>query len=434
MSPDTSLVIHGGTPLRGELAVQPSKNAALPILVASLLSRHPVTLHGVPQLSDVFTLLRILGAVGTRFAWTGPHSLSVHTPELTTTTPPAHLVGQLRASFILLGALLARAGEVRLGQPGGCTFSQRPVDQHLKALRATGVTIHEEGGEYHATRRADAGGNYLFEMLTVGGTQNALLAAVLGCGQVVLENCSTDTDVVDLAKFLNSLGARVEGAGTATITVTGVAELRGGEYHIIPDRLDAGTWMLAAAATRGLVTLSNVRTAHLRAVSAKLREIGVDILESADGQSLTLDARDRLLSAVNVTATEYPGFPTDLQPVIGALLTTVPGTSILTDRVYARTSHVGELRRMGAAIELADHVMIVNGPGTGGGALRGAPVKAMDIRSGAALVVAALAAGGESVIEGTAHLQRGYEHLAARLSSLGAHVRSAEAAQALAMD
>ncbi|AFZ67812.1 UDP-N-acetylglucosamine 1-carboxyvinyltransferase [Deinococcus peraridilitoris] len=429
MPSESLLVIQGGQPLHGEFVIQPSKNAALPILAATLLTRHSVTVHGVPQLSDVYTLLRILGTIGARHAWIGPHSLVIHTPEILTVQPPAELVGQLRASFTLLGALLSRAGEARLGQPGGCTFSQRPIDQHLKALRAMGARVSENNGAFHVVRPAPLSGNYLFELLTVGGTQNAILAAVLGEGQVVLENCSTDTDVVDMVNFLNALGADIHGAGTATITVSGVKELRGGEYHVIPDRLEAGTLMLAAAATRGQVTLTNVRTAHLRAVSAKLREVGVTITEHPDGTALSVDARQHRLQAVNVTATEYPGFPTDLQPIIGALLSTVRGTSILMDRIYTRTTHVAELRRMGAQIELADHVMVVTGA-----SLRGTRVKAADIRSGAALVVAALAAQGESVIENVHFLQRGYEDLAARLTPLGAQVQHHEATLPLAMD
>ncbi|PYE49013.1 UDP-N-acetylglucosamine 1-carboxyvinyltransferase [Deinococcus yavapaiensis] len=428
MSQHTSVTIYGGTPLQGEWSVQPSKNAALPIIVASLLTPEPVTLHGVPQLSDVYTLLRIMSGLGTRFAWTGPHSLTMHTPTLTSIETPHELVAKLRASITLLGALLSRSREAKVGLPGGCTFSLRPVDQHLKSLRAIGADVREEGGVFLASRPKTLTGSYLFEMPTVGGTQNAILAAVLGEGEVTLENASADTDVVDMVNFLNSLGADITGAGTPTIIVRGVSALRGGEYRVIPDRLDAGTWMIAATATRGHVTLSGVRAKHLRAVSAKLREIGADVIEH-DETTLTVDARQRLLRPVSVTATEYPGFPTDLQPIMGALLATVPGTSVLTDRIYARTTHVAELIRMGANIEVPGQTMIVQG-----GKLHGAHVTAADIRSGAALVVAGLAAEGETIIEGVAYLQRGYEDLLPKMRRLGARVDFTNVALPAAMD
>lgn len=418
MTTDTPLIVQGGRPLSGSLAVQPSKNAALPIIVASLLSTEPVTLHGVPRLRDIHTLLDILACLGTRAQWTGPHSLRLHTPELSTTTTPHDLVGQLRASISLLGALLSRAREAHVGVPGGCTFSERPVDQHVKALTAIGVDLRDDGDVFHASRPAALNGHYLFELLTVGGTQNAILACVLGeGGQVTLEHCSPDTDVVDMVNFLVSLGADIKGAGTPTITVTGVPRLRGGEYRIIPDRLEAGTFMMAAVATRGQLTLTDVNPAHLRAVSNKLIEMGASVTEVGD-DTLHIDARDCELRGVNVTATEYPGFPTDLQPIMSALLATASGTSVLTDRVYSRTTHVDELRRMGASIELNDHVQIIRGA-----TLHGTHVVAADIRSGAALVIAALAAEGETVIDGVRHLSRGYERLAERLASVGASVR-----------
>ncbi|WP_045233661.1 UDP-N-acetylglucosamine 1-carboxyvinyltransferase [Deinococcus pimensis] len=420
MTPDTPLIIHGGQPLRGTLAVQPSKNAALPIIVASLLTSEPVTLHGIPRLRDIHTLLDILSHLGTRADWVGAHSLRLHTPELTTTVTPHALVGQLRASITLLGALLSRAHEAHVGVPGGCTFSERPVDQHVKALTAIGVNLRDDGDVFHATRPRVMHGSYLFELLTVGGTQNAVLAAVLGEGEVTLEHCSPDTDVVDMVNFLNSLGADIRGAGTPTITIRGVPRLHGGEYRVIPDRLEAGTFMIAAVATRGQLTLTNVNPAHLRAVSNKLTEMGVAVTELGE-DSLHVDATQRDLGPVNVTATEYPGFPTDLQPIMSALLATVPGTSVMTDRIYARTTHVPELLRMGASIELADHVQVIRGT-----SLRGTSVRGADIRSGAALVVAALAADGETVVDGVRHLSRGYEDLAARLASIGADIRHAE--------
>ncbi|ADV66964.1 UDP-N-acetylglucosamine 1-carboxyvinyltransferase [Deinococcus maricopensis] len=424
----TPLHIIGGQPLRGDYHVQPSKNAALPIIVGSLLSAEPITLHGIPRLSDIYTILEIVAHLGTRHAWTGPNSLMLHTPELTSTETPYALVSKMRASFIILGALVARAGEATVSMPGGCAFGHRPVDQHVKALRALGATVKEEGGNFQAERPEPLQGNFIFEMLTVGATQNAILAAALGEGTVTLENASIDTDVVDLANFLNSLGADIQGAGTNTITVNGVKSLRGGEYTVIPDRIEAGTIMIAAAATRSQLRLTNVRPEHVRAVSAKLSEMGVRILETHD--TLLVDAAGIDLKPVNVTAQAYPGFPTDVQPQMSALLTTVPGASVVVDPVYPdRLTHVVELQRMGAKITVSEHTQVIQGA-----TLHGAPVKAADIRAGAALFVAALAAEGETTIDGMQYVNRGYERLAERLRSVGAQAHQPEPALASAMD
>ncbi len=424
----TPLHIIGGRSLSGEFAVQPSKNAALPIIVAALLSREPVTLHGIPRLSDIYTILDIVGHLGAQHAWVGPNSVTLHTPEILNTAAPYGLVSKMRASFIVMGSLIARAGEATVSMPGGCAFGYRPVDQHVKAFRALGVEMQEEGGNFAAQRPRPLSGTYLFEMLTVGATQNAILAAALGSGQVVLENASIDTDVVDMINFLNSLGADIRGAGTNTITVQGVGSLRGGEYHIIPDRIEAGTIMLAAAATRSHITLTGVRPEHLRAVSLKLGEMGVGILESGD--FITVDATRAPLRPTNVTALEFPGFPTDVQPQMSALLATVPGTSVVVDKIYPdRLTHIVELNRMGAQITVSEHTQIIQG-----GHVHGAPVKAADIRAGGALVVAALAAEGETIIDGMQYINRGYERFAERLRGLGAQATQSELTLASAMD
>lgn len=424
----TPLHITGGRSLSGEFAVQPSKNAALPIIVAALLSREPVTLHGIPRLSDIYTILDIVGHLGAQHAWVGPNSVTLHTPEILNTTAPYALVSKMRASFIVMGSLIARAGEATVSMPGGCAFGYRPVDQHVKAFQALGVDMNEEGGNFTAQRPRPLGGSYIFEMLTVGATQNAILAATLGSGQVTLENASIDTDVVDMINFLNSLGADIRGAGTNTITVQGMGSLRGGEYTIIPDRIEAGTIMLAAAATRSNITLTGVRPAHLRAVSMKLMEMGVYITESDD--IMTVDATRAVLKATNVAALEFPGFPTDVQPQMSALLATVPGTSVVVDKIYPdRLTHVVELKRMGAQITVSEHTQIIQG-----GHLHGAHVKAADIRAGGALVVAALAAEGETIIDGMQYINRGYERFAERLRGLGAQAVQAELTLASAMD
>ncbi|CAM3948658.1 UDP-N-acetylglucosamine 1-carboxyvinyltransferase [Deinococcus marmoris] len=422
----TPLHIKGGRALSGEITVQHSKNAALPVIVATLLSCEPVTLHGIPRLSDVYTILDLMAHLGTQHKWVGDNSLELYTPEILNTDAPYALVSKMRASFIVMGAILARAGQATVSMPGGCAWGPRPVDQHVKAFRALGVTMTEDGGNFDARREGSLSGHFVFELLTVGGTHNAILAAALGDGVVVLDNASIDTDVVDMVEFLNSLGADITGAGTNTITVRGVAALRGGSYTVIPDRIEAGTFMMLAAANRCKLRVRNVRPDHLRAVTAKLQEMGVVITE--DGNTLIVDATGTELKPVNVTTQSFPGFPTDLQPQMSALLATVPGTSVVQDPVYPdRLTHVAELHRMGANITVSGYTQVIQGA-----KLHAAPVKAADLRAGAALFIAALTTEGETVIDGVQYLNRGYERLAERLRGIGANVQQHD--MALAMD
>ncbi|CAM3554292.1 UDP-N-acetylglucosamine 1-carboxyvinyltransferase [Deinococcus frigens] len=422
----TPLHIKGGRALGGEINVQHSKNAALPVIVATLLSREPVTLHGIPRLSDVFTILDLMAHLGTQHKWMGDNSLELYTPEILNTDAPYALVSKMRASFIVMGAILARTGQATVSMPGGCAWGPRPVDQHVKAFRALGVTLTEDGGNFDARCGGSLSGQFTFELLTVGGTHNAILAAVLGDGVVVLDNASIDTDVVDMIEFLNSLGANITGAGTNTITVRGVPALRGGSYTVIPDRIEAGTFMMLAAANRCKLRVRNVRPDHLRAVTAKLQEMGVVITE--DGNTLLVDATGAELKPVNVTTQSFPGFPTDLQPQMSALLATVPGTSVVQDPVYPdRLTHVAELHRMGANITVSGYTQVIQGA-----KLHAAPVKAADLRAGASLFIAALTTEGETVIEGVQYLNRGYERLAERLRGIGASVQQHDLA--LAMD
>ncbi len=406
------LIIQGGTPLNGELRVNPAKNAALPILVASLLTPHPVTLREVPRLRDIEVLLELLAHLGTRYAWEG-RTLHLHTPEIVTTDAPYELVSKMRASFIVLGALLARAGEGRVSMPGGCAFGPRPVDLHVKALRTLGAEVVEENGTFTATRTRPLAGRVIFDVPTVGGTEQVLLAAALGDTDVTIINAAQEPEVEDLARFLEMLGVAIEGAGTSVIRVRGARALRGGVYRVIPDRIEAGTFLLAAAATRGRLTLTHAYPHHLDALLAKLAESGHRIETGRDWVRLEATAAPR---PFNIEAREYPGFPTDLQPPVTAYLATVEGVSLVTDRVYPdRFTHVGELARMGAELTLKDRVLAVRG-----GALHGAEVKAFDIRAGGALIIAALAAEGESRIDGMRHVVRGYENLEARLQAIGA--------------
>jgi len=414
---DTSdvMIIEGGRPLTGTLPVFRAKNSALYLMLASLLTDEEVVLEDVPRLADVLVLEELLRHVGVDTRWEG-HTLRLHARSLRTCSAPYGLVSKMRASFVIMGALVARCGEATVPMPGGCAFGPRPVDRHIAAMRALGVIVDEDEGVFHARRPVRMEGRVVFEAPTVGGTQNVLLAAALADGEVVIENAALEPEVPDLANMLNAMGARVEGAGTRTITVQGVRKLRGVAYRPIPDRIEAGTYMLAAAATRGRVTLTDVEPAHLTAVVEALRRAGVSV--EAGETELTVDATGGELRPLDVRATEYPGVPTDLQAPFTAFLATVPGLSTLSDAVYPdRFTHVEELLRTGADLRLVERTLEVRG-----GQLKGAAMHAADIRAGSALVIAALAASGTSEIGGLRYIDRGYERLTERLGSLGAAV------------
>lgn len=410
-----ALIIQGGTPLKGDVHVNTAKNSALYLILASLLTKEPVRLRDIPRLSDVLVALEILEHVGVAVRWEG-RDLHLHAAEVRTCGAPYSLVSKMRASFVVMGALLARCGRARISMPGGCAFGPRPVDRHIAAFQALGVQIDEEGGDFHAFRSSPLQGRAVFEAPTVGGTQNVLLASALGGGMVTIENAALEPEIADLANMLNSMGARISGAGSSTIEVEGVAELGGVDYRPLPDRIEAGTFMLATAATRGTVTLRDITPAHLDAVSEKLRETGVRVLSVGD-DSLLVDASGELRSA-DVTAAEYPEIPTDLQAPFSAYLATLQGASVVRDRVYPdRFTHVEELRRTGADVELFERTLIIRG-----GNLAAARMHAADIRAGGALVIAALGATGTSVVSGLQYIDRGYESLTERLAALGAKV------------
>jgi UDP-N-acetylglucosamine 1-carboxyvinyltransferase len=409
------MIIAGGKPLSGVLPVFRAKNSALYLMLASLLTDEEVVLEDVPRLADVLVLEELLRHVGVDTRWEG-HTLRLHARSLRTCSAPYGLVSRMRASFVIMGALVARCGEATVPMPGGCAFGPRPVDRHIAAMRALGVIVDEDEGVFHARRPVRLEGRVAFEAPTVGGTQNVMLAAALADGDVVIENAALEPEVPDLANMLNAMGARIEGAGTRTITVHGVRRLSGVTFRPIPDRIEAGTYMLAAAATRGRVTLTDVEPEHLTAVIGALEESGVCVSVGED--ELTVDATRGEPRPIDVRATEYPGVPTDLQAPFTAFLATVPGLSNLSDAVYPdRFTHVEELSRTGADLRLVDRTLEVRG-----GPLRGAAMHAADIRAGSALVIAALAAEGTSEIGGLRFLDRGYEALTERLGSLGAAV------------
>ncbi len=421
------LVIRGGTPLKGELRVLSAKNSALKLVAASLLTAEPVTLLEAPRIRDIEVMLELLSHLGTRYAWEGS-KLHLHTPEITNTVAPYELVSKMRASFIVLGALVARAGEGTMPLPGGCAFGPRPVDQHIKALRALGAEVTEEAGTFTARKVKPLKGRVVYDIPTLGGTEQALLATALG-GEATLVGAAQEPEIGDLCRFLGMLGAKVEGMGSSILHLQGAGVLGGGKYRAIPDRIEAGTLLLAAAATRGNITLTNVEPLHLDALLDKLSQSGHLIETGPDWVRLTSSMNP---APFNVEAREYPGFATDLQPPVSAYLATVEGSSIVTDRVYPdRFTHVGELQRMGADMNVKERALAINGK-----PLSGAPVKAQDIRAGGALVIAALAAEGETTIEGTKYIERGYEDIAERLSMVGAdiHLGAPEQVLSLAAD
>lgn len=417
-----TLTIIGGTPLHGALAVNTAKNSALVLMLGALLTRERVILEDIPRLSDVLIMADMLRHFGAEVSWQD-RNLHIQAREITSCDAPYQLVSKMRASFVALGPLLARCRAARVSMPGGCAFGPRPVDRHIKAFRQLGATVIEEGGDFILQRDRPLSGRITFEAPTVGGTENVLLASALGGGEVVIENAALEPEISDLANMLAHMGADIEGAGTPTITIRGVSELHGVSYRPIPDRIEAGTFMLAVAATRGEATLHQVEVAHLGAIIAKLREAGV-YLETPDAHTLYLNASSGL-RPVDIEATAYPGFPTDLQAPFGAFLATLSGRSTVVDTVYpGRYTHVDELAKTGARFELEGNTLHITG-----GPLRGAEMHAADIRAGGALIVAALAAKGSSTITGLEYIERGYEAIAERLRRLGASAHIAGTAQ-----
>jgi UDP-N-acetylglucosamine 1-carboxyvinyltransferase len=410
------LLIAGGTPLRGEVRVSGAKNAALPIMCAALLAAEPLRLANVPKLQDVRTMMRLLGQMGVAAARDGDR-VELDAARLDKPLAPYELVKTMRASILVLGPLLARCGYARVSLPGGCAIGLRPVDQHVKGLEALGAEIRVEQGYIDARAGRLKGARHAMDLVTVTGTENLMMAACLADGTTVLENAAREPEVVDLADCLNAMGARVRGAGTDVITIEGVARLSGAGHRIMPDRIETGTFLVAAAATGGAVTLHDARAGLLEAVIEKLREAGAAI-EAADG-SIRLDMRGRP-AAVSVQTAPYPGFPTDMQAQIMALDAIAAGTATVTETIFEnRFMHALELARLGADIEISGNTAVVRGVPR----LQGATVMATDLRASASLVVAGLVAEGETLIDRIYHLDRGYEAIEEKLSALGARIR-----------
>jgi UDP-N-acetylglucosamine 1-carboxyvinyltransferase len=408
--------ITGPCRLRGRVRVSGAKNAVLPEMAAALLVDGTVTLRNVPDVRDVTTMAKVLRHLGLRGLELEGDVLRAEGGELGEPQAPYDLVRQMRASILVLGPLLARKGRARVSLPGGCAIGARPIDLHIDGLRKMGATIEVEHGYVAATCRRLRGTEIAFEKKTVTGTENLMMAAVLAEGRTVMKNCATEPEVTDLGRFLNACGARVEGAGTETVVVDGVTRLTGTEHQVIPDRIETGTFLMAAAATGSVITVEGCRPRHLGAVLAKLKECGV-ALEVGDE---TIEVRQNgPLRSVNVITSPYPEFPTDLQAQYMVLMTRAEGVSIVTETVFEnRFMHVGELRRMGARIVVRGQTAIVAGPSP----LSGAPVMASDLRASACLIVAGLAAEGETIINRAYHIDRGYAQVEKKFQELGARM------------
>jgi UDP-N-acetylglucosamine 1-carboxyvinyltransferase len=409
------LSIQGGVALSGEVRVAGAKNAALPILAASLLTGEAMRITNLPQLNDVRTMVSLLERMGVK-ARAGEHEVELRADAVTEPFAPYDLVKTMRASILVLGPLLARFGEARVSLPGGCAIGERPVDLHIKGLSAMGAEIAIEAGNIHATAKRLKGARIFMDTVTVTGTENLMMAACLAEGDTVLENCAHEPEVVDLARCLIAMGARIQGHGGDVIAVQGVERLAGVDYSVMPDRIEAGTFLAAAAATRGSITLTDAPVSSLDPVIQKLREAGAGIAVGESTVRIAMRARPK---AVSLRTAPHPGFPTDMQAQFIAMNSVAEGTSRVTETIFEnRFMHVQELRRLGANIDVEGNTAMIYGVDT----LTGATVMATDLRASASLVIAGLVAEGETIIDRIYHLDRGYEHIESRLASLGARI------------
>lgn len=409
-------VIRGGRRLIGEVEISGAKNAAVAIIPAVILSDEPCVIENVPAISDVNICLRILREMGADVQNLSRTSYKIDATKIQKFCVPYETARKMRASYYFLGALLGKFGKARVSMPGGCPLGDRPIDQHLKAFSALGAKYNLNQGMIDLTSNGLRGGQIFLDVVSVGATMNAMLAAVRAEGLTIIENAAKEPHIVDLANFLNSMGANIMGAGTDVIKIRGVDSLHGTTYAVIPDQIEAGTFMVAAAATNGDVLIKNVIPKHLESITKKLEKIGVNVEQFDDSVRVWVDGP---LVKASVKTTPHPGFPTDMQPQIATLLTLAEGTSIVTEGVWEqRFRYVDELRRMGADISVDGKVAVIEGTGK----LMGAPVKACDLRAGAALIIAGLAASGVTEIEDIFHIERGYDCMEEKLRALGADI------------
>ena len=411
------LLLRGNGPLRGELRISGAKNAALPCLAATLLAREPVRLCNIPHLRDITTTLELLSTLGARVLVDGQLGIEVDPRPVHSVVAPYELVKTMRASILVLGPLLARHGSAEVSLPGGCAIGSRPVSVHLSGLQALGAEISVEDGFIKAQAARLRGPRVVMEMVSVTGTENLLMAATLAEGHTILENAAREPEIVDLARCLSAMGARISGAGTSVIEVEGVAELHGAEHSVVPDRIETGTYLVAAAMTGGDVCLRRTDAGLLESVLLKLREAGAEVSTGADTIRIHMNRRPQ---AVDVRTAPFPAFPTDMQAQFMAMNCIAEGSSVITETIFEnRFMHVSELQRLGADINADGKTAVVRGVQR----LRGAPVMATDLRASASLVLAGLVAEGETLIDRIYHLDRGYEVIEEKLSALGADIR-----------
>ncbi len=413
-------VIRGGKPLKGEVIIGGAKNAAVAILSATVLAEGVCTIENVPDIRDVFTTLKILSELGAKVRYIDKTTVEIDTTHLNTTTIPHELTCNMRASYYFWGAMLARYGHAKVSMPGGCDFGVRPIDQHVKGFEALNAKVDIEEGMLHVYSDNLIGNQVYFDKVSVGATMNVMLAATRAKGVTIMENVAKEPHIVDLANFLNSMGANIMGAGTDVIKIHGVSEMHGTDYAIIPDQIEAGTYMVAAAATGGDVLVKNVIPKHMNPITAKLEAMGV-IVEEFD-EAIRIYAPNKL-SKIDIKTLPYPGFPTDMQPQMVAIACLAEGTSTVTEGVWDnRFRYVNELQKMGAEIKVDGKMAVIEGIEN----FKAAPVKAVDLRAGAAVVIAALCADGETEVEDIYHIERGYEDFEVKLCNLGADFKKVE--------
>jgi UDP-N-acetylglucosamine 1-carboxyvinyltransferase len=410
------IVIVGGKPLKGEVEISGAKNAAVAIIPAAILVEGPCRIENVPQIKDVTLIIDILYRMGASIRTIDKSTVEIDCSKMRIAAAPSELSRKMRASYYLIGALLGRFSQAQVDLPGGCDFGVRPIDQHIKGFEALGAKVKVEHGIIYAGANELKANNIYLDVVSVGATINIMLAAVKAKGHTVIENAAKEPHIVDVANFLNSMGADVKGAGTDLIKINGVARLHGGNYTIIPDQIEAGTFMVAAAITGGEVLVKNIIPKHLESISAKLSDAGADIIEYDEAVLVKSSGH---LTKANVKTLPYPGFPTDMHPQMAALLSVAEGTSIINESVWDnRFRYVDELKRLGANIQVDGKIAVIEGT-----KLSGATVKACDLRAGAAMVIAGLAANGITIIEEIEHIERGYENITEKLKSLGADIK-----------
>ena len=412
------LVITGPTPLKGEVEINGAKNAAVAILPATLLIDGICTINNLPNISDVQISCQILEELGAKITWNTPNEITIDTREIKTTKAPLDLTSKFRASYYLIGSMLGRTGEIEVGMPGGCKLGARPIDQHIKGFELLGANVEVGKGTIHAKAKCLTGTSIYMDIVSVGATINIMLAAVLANGTTIIDNAAKEPHIVDVANFLNTMGADIRGAGTDVIKINGVEKLHGNAtYSVVPDQIEAGTFMLAAIASKGDLLIKNCITKHLDSITAKILEIGGNVEDFGDSIHVWYTKRP---NKANIKTLPYPGFPTDLQPQMGVVLSTANGTSIINESIWeSRFQYTEELNKMGAKITAQGKTAIFEGVDE----LFGAPVYSTDLRAGAALIIAGISANGVTEVYNLNHIDRGYEHIEDKFRKIGANIQ-----------